>query len=57
MHIGSTKMRILSIFAGKSKTMENLQNESKSLCKMIKINSKSRLLHDLRTVRVALLTI
>jgi len=34
LHIGSTKMRILSIFAGKSKTMENQQNQSKS----IKIN-------------------
>ena len=27
LHIGSTKMRILSIFAGKSKTMENQQNQ------------------------------
>jgi hypothetical protein len=32
-------MRILSIFAGKSRTMENQQNQSKSTQKSIKINT------------------
>ena len=46
LHIGSTKMRILSIFAGKSKTMENQQNQSKST----QINQNQPLLYALRTV-------
>ena len=37
----STKMRILSIFAGKSKTMENQQNQSKSTQNQSKSKSKS----------------
>jgi len=41
-----TKIRILSIFAGKSKTMENQQNQSNQ----VKIKSKSTFLHVLRTV-------
>jgi hypothetical protein len=36
MDIGSTKIRILSICAGKSKTMENQQNQSKSSQNQVK---------------------